>query len=61
MAPGERSKRAENDGRRVGGFHWEARETWKIRSHDEFVETFELAEPGNELQVYSRNSFNRAR
>jgi hypothetical protein len=38
---------------------WRARETHEIRSPDEFVETFELAAPGKELQVYSRNSFKR--
>lgn len=27
---------------------------------DEFIEIFELAEPGKAFQVYSRNSFRRA-
>jgi hypothetical protein len=38
---------------------WRARETYEIRSPDEFVETFELGEPGKPLQVYSRNHFRR--
>lgn len=41
--------------------NWKARETYEIRSPDEFVETFELASPGKELQVYSRNSFKRVK
>jgi hypothetical protein len=32
---------------------WRARETSKIISADEFVEVFELAEPGKDFQVYS--------
>jgi len=27
---------------------------------DEFTETFELAEPGKEFEVYTRNHFKRA-
>jgi hypothetical protein len=38
---------------------WKARETYEVISNDEFVETFELAEPGKEFQVYSRNHFRR--
>jgi hypothetical protein len=38
---------------------WRARETYEILSPDEFIETFELAAAGKELQVYSRNSFKR--
>jgi hypothetical protein len=38
---------------------WRARETYEVRSPDEFLETFELAEPGKEFQVYSRNTFKR--
>jgi len=38
---------------------WKARETYEILSPDEFTETFELGEPGKELQVYSRNHFKR--
>jgi len=40
---------------------WRARETYEVRSQDEFVETFEVAEPGKELGVYSRTHFKRAR
>lgn len=40
--------------------NWKARETYEIRSADEFIETFELGEPGKALQVYSRNHFKRA-
>jgi hypothetical protein len=40
---------------------WRARETYEIRSHDEFVETFELGAPGKGLEVYSRNTFKRAK
>ena len=38
---------------------WRAKETYDIRSQDEFVETFELAAPGKDLTVYSRNAFTR--
>lgn len=30
-----------------------------VISIDEFIETFELAEPGKSFQVYSRNHFRR--
>ncbi len=40
---------------------WRARETYEVRSADEFVETFEVAEPGKELDVYSRTHFKRAK
>ena len=40
---------------------WRARETYEIRSADEFVETFELGAPGKDLQVYSRNHFKRVK
>lgn len=40
---------------------WRARETYDIRSADEFIETFEIAQPGKGLQLYSRNHFNRAK
>jgi hypothetical protein len=40
---------------------WRARETYDIRSADEFIETFELGQPGKELQVYSRNHFKRVK
>jgi hypothetical protein len=38
---------------------WKARETYEVLSSDEFTETFELAEPGKDFQVYSRNHFTR--
>jgi hypothetical protein len=40
-----------------GGFR--ARETYEIYSSDEFVETFEVAEPGKPLDLYSRTRFTR--
>ena len=38
---------------------WKARETYEVISNDEFVETFELAGPGSEFQLYSQNHFHR--
>lgn len=38
---------------------WRARETYRILGENEFVETFELAEPGKEFSVYSENHFKR--
>lgn len=38
---------------------WRARETYEVISNDEFIEIFELAEPGKPFQVYSRNHFRR--
>jgi hypothetical protein len=38
-----------------------ARETYDIISADEFVETFELGDPGKALEVYSRTHFKRGR
>ena len=38
---------------------WKAKETYEIISNDEFIETFELAPPGNPFEVYSRNHFKR--
>jgi hypothetical protein len=40
---------------------WKARESYDIRSADEFIETFEVGEPGKEMQVYTRNHFNRVK
>jgi hypothetical protein len=40
---------------------WKARESYEIVSADEFIETFELAEPGKEFVVYSRNHFKRTK
>jgi hypothetical protein len=39
---------------------WRARETYDVGSTGTFTETFELAEPGKDFQVYSKNSFRRA-
>jgi hypothetical protein len=38
---------------------WRARETYRILNANEFSETFELAEPGKDFQVYSTNHFKR--
>lgn len=38
---------------------WRARETYRVFSDNEFVETFELAGPGKEFSVYSENRFTR--
>lgn len=40
---------------------WRARETYDFSAPDEFVETFELAAPGQEFEVYSRNHFRRSK
>jgi hypothetical protein len=40
---------------------WKARETYEVISADEFVEIFELAEPGKDFKVYSRNHFRRSK
>ncbi len=36
-----------------------ARETYEVLSKDEFIETFEIAEPDKPFEVYSRNHFKR--
>ena len=38
-----------------------ARETYTRRGPDAFDETFELAEPGKDFEVYSRTRFTRVR
>ena len=38
---------------------FKARETYEVYSSDEFVETFEVAEPGKALDLYSRTRFTR--
>ncbi len=38
---------------------WRARETYQIISPDEFVEVFELAEPGKDFEEYSRCHLHR--
>jgi hypothetical protein len=40
---------------------WRARETYRIVSDDEFVETFALAEPGKDFATYSETRFRRKR
>jgi len=39
---------------------WRARETYKKISDDEFIETFDLAEPGKDLEPYTENHFRRS-
>ena len=36
-----------------------ARETYKILGPDEFVEVFEIAEPGKDFETYSENRYRR--
>jgi len=38
---------------------YKARETYKILNENEFTETFEIAGPGKEYEVYSENRFKR--
>ena len=40
---------------------WKSRETYDAISEDEFVETFELAAPGKEFELYSRSHLRRVR
>jgi hypothetical protein len=40
---------------------WRGRETYRIVSDDEFIETFALAEPGKEFTTYSETRFRRKR
>ncbi len=40
---------------------WKARETYEFEGDDRFVETFELAPPGKDFQIYSRTDFRRAK
>lgn len=40
---------------------WRGRETYRIVSDDELVETFALAEPGKEFATYSETRFRRKR
>lgn len=41
------------------GQGWRARETYQKISNDEFVELFELAAPGKDFELYTRNHFRR--
>jgi hypothetical protein len=38
---------------------WRARETYRIVSRDEFIETFALAKPGKDFATYSETHFRR--
>jgi len=38
---------------------WRARETYRFRDADSFEETFELAKPGKDFEVYVKNKFTR--
>lgn len=38
---------------------WRARETYKILNDDEFTEVFELAAPGKDFEVYTKNRLKR--
>lgn len=40
---------------------WRAREAYRIVSPDEFVETFSLAEPAKDFEVYSETRFKRVK
>lgn len=40
---------------------WKGRETYRILSPDEFIETFELAGPGKEFELYSESRLQRVR
>ena len=40
---------------------WRAKETLRLRSRDEFVETFSLAPPGKAFSVYSETHLKRAK
>jgi len=41
------------------GAGWRARETYRIVNADEFTETFELAAPGKEFEVYTESQLKR--
>lgn len=38
---------------------WRARETYKLISAAEFIEIFELAEPGKDFEKYTENRYRR--
>jgi hypothetical protein len=40
---------------------WRARETYLIKSQNEFTEVFELAAPGKDFEVYTRSEFRRVK
>jgi hypothetical protein len=39
---------------------WRARETYRKLGDNEFIETFDLAEPGKEFELYTENHFHRS-
>lgn len=41
--------------------NWKARETYRILNEDEFTETFELAPPDSDFELYMTNHFRRKR
>lgn len=41
------------------GAGWRARETYRIVNANEFIETFELAAPGKDFEVYTEGHFKR--
>ena len=58
-APGELPMVFESEAFENLSSSWRARESYEFVSDDEFIETFELAEPGKPYQVYSRNRLKR--
>jgi hypothetical protein len=38
---------------------WRARETYRVLGPDEFIERFDLAEPGKDFELYSETRFQR--
>jgi len=40
---------------------YRARETYKIIGPDDFVEVFEIAEPGKDFELYSQGHYTRER
>jgi len=40
---------------------WRARETYRVVGPDEFVERFDIAEPGKDFEPYSETRFHRGK
>jgi hypothetical protein len=40
---------------------WRARETYRVSGPDEFIERFDLAEPGKDFELYSETRFRRSK
>jgi hypothetical protein len=38
---------------------WKAKETYELKSKNEFVETFELAPPNGKFEIYTQATFQR--